>query len=528
MKIYVKKPIVAASYAVIFILTMILYTCNNDFPYFYHATEPSKVEQITIHNYNFNHPLLMLNSVSAAVAVAGADTPQEKAEVGRFVSAVYSSLTVLLLMGCSQIIAGWCAAVASGVLMSFSPLMINLSHFFKEDPTFLFGVSLTLFAAALMFRKPGMKTFVFTAAAAALASSGKYVGLIFLPMGLFAVMKIDLVNDAGERIGNWKRAGYFMMIFLAVFIITNIQMIIYFQTIIDRFFPKVAGTIAGTDKGIVALQGHGGARTSFPLYTYVKVFFGQSSLIIPLLVIAYFIHFVITYRVRGGGEKFMVAFFFLFTFLISGGKVASGQYFLPQEMLSHMFAAVIIARVLLMIKDKTGEKLYAVLYVLFIAVVSLFLFPFAKNSLAQFGPAVDSRKALVGWMETTLQPPAKVAGDSYTNIQELAERSSVLSGMKGVTFERMNFTGDLVSLDNAAGKGYTHIVVAESSYGRFFDPGSSPAAGAAGDAFLARRAFYQELFSRGILLWESRSKYGGVIDKALRVYKLPAAEKDNK
>ncbi|HEY1405946.1 MAG TPA: phospholipid carrier-dependent glycosyltransferase, partial [Spirochaetota bacterium] len=180
-----KHFILILSFAVIFVASLAVYTRNNSFPYYYHTTEPSKIEQVVNHHYNFNHPLLMLNTVSAVSFFSKPKSSQEMVETGRWVSAVYASLTLLLLMGCAYMVMGTPGAVMAGVFMAFNTKMIALSHYFKEDPTFLFGISLTLLLFSVFFRKPNLKMLIAVAIASAVASSGKYVGFIFLPIGIY-------------------------------------------------------------------------------------------------------------------------------------------------------------------------------------------------------------------------------------------------------------------------------------------------------------------------------------------------------
>jgi hypothetical protein len=517
-----KKILIISPYVIVFFITMFLYTHRNNFPFFYHTTEPSKIEQITVHNYNFNHPLLMLDTAGLAAKISGAQTQQEKVMAGRTVSAVYASLTIVLLMICAHLLSGPFAAAAAGFLMSFSPMMIRLSHYFKEDPTFLFGIALSLLAFIIFFRKPSVKTLAFAAVSAAAASSGKYVGFIFLVMGIVAIVRTSVYDAKQDPLSRKKKVGLFLLIFFAVFTIINIDMILYFNTIIERLSAKLSHTGGDKAGGIVALSGHGGARPAFPLFEYIKMFFRSSSGIIPYLVLGYFAHLIATFKKREAGEKFITAFFFLFTIILSFGKVASDQYFLPQELLCFLFSAIIVYRISVYVRKWIGTRISIACFAAAIAVLIFSLYPFAADAVAQFDPKYDSRVKMTKWIEASIDAPAKIACDGYVLLPDMISRSSVLSARKGLSCELMEYTGDLGSVEAALKKGFTHVAVANSTYGRFFDKNNVPSAGAAG-LFAARQSFYAELFLKGSLVWETKSRYGGIINETLKIYRLPSS-----
>lgn len=518
----IKKILILSPYIIVFFMMMLLYTQRNDFPYFYHTTEPSKIEQITVHNYNFNHPLLMLDTAELAAKISGAQTQQEKVMAGRTVSAVYASLTIVLLMVCVHLLSGPFAAAAAGFLMSLSPMMIRLSHYFKEDPTFLFGIALSFLAYIIFFRRPSVKTLAFAAFSAAAASSGKYVGFIFLVMGIAAVVRTSVFDAKQDLLSKKKKAGLFVLIFFAVFAVINIDMILYFNTIVERLSAKLLHT--GGDKvgGIVAFSGHGGARPAFPVFEYIKMFFRSSYGIIPYLVLGYFAHLIATFKKREAGEKFVVAFFFLFTILLSFGKVASDQYFLPQELLCFAFSAIIVYRISVYVRTWIGTRISVACFSAAIAVLVFSLYPFAADAIAQFNPKYDSRMKMTTWIESSMDAPAKIVCDGYVLLPDMIRRSPVLSARKNLSCELMEYTGDLGSVDAALKKGFSHVAVADSTYGRFFDKNNVPSAGATG-LFASRQSFYAELFLKGSLVWEIKSRYGGIVNETLKIYRLPSS-----
>ena len=506
-------------YALIFIAGMIIYTHNNDFPYFYHTTEPSKIQQITDHKYNFNHPLLMLNSASVAAFVSGAETEQEKVVAGRTVSAVYAALTVVLLAICVHLFAGFAASMLSGIFLLMSPKMIGLSHYFKEDPTFLFGIALSFLAFILLFRRKTYLTLIAAAAASAIAASGKYVGFVFLPVGIFICAAIDVANSSAEAVPAKKRIVTFVTVFLTVFIVMNIQVFFSIPQIIDRLFPLVSKTAAKSGAGIVAFTGHGGAQVARPLAKYCETFFSQTTILIPILALGYAVFFYARFKSRSGGEKLLMAFFFFFTITLSYGKVASGNYFLPQEMITHIFAALAIVNLVSFVSGLHGKRTAAALGLIIAAVTVSSAYPFARDSMRQHSPDGDTRKKLVEWLENNHGRKMSIVCDGYVLLPEMITRSGKLSSRKDLSATRMEYAGDLGSIANARALGYTHVAVCRSTYGRFFSDSNTPGVGS-GDLYDTRKQFYEELMNRGKKVWYWNGQYGGVINETITLYDI--------
>jgi hypothetical protein len=354
-----------------------------------------------------------------------------------------------------------------------------------------------------------------------IAASGKYVGFALLPMGIAVAILRPYQRKLQAAASVIKRIGIFLSIYVVSYLILNFQILLRINYIMQKLFPKVAATAAKKQEGIVAFSGHGGAMVTHPWIEYIRYFFNQTGIIIPLLVLVYLVYFAFTFRKRTPVEKFMVAFLFFFTIILSQGKVASGQYFLPQEMVCHLFAGIAIVLILAPVKQRFGNRIFIPSLTVCLALTAYTLFPFAENSLHQFHPSVDTRKALLSWMELNLEKgPVKIASDKYVLLPDVIKWSQVLSSRKNVSVTQMEYTGDLKTLSNASSMGYTHIAVSASTYARFFSSSSS-AAVASESIYDTRKKFYGELFEKGTLLWEADSSYGGIVNTPIRFYKLP-------
>jgi len=516
-----KNCLISFLYVFIFVVSFLVYTHNNDFSYLYHTTEETKIAQITTHEYNLYHPLLMLDTAEVIARLSGAETYQEKVIAGRLASAIFASSSVIILMIIAHMISGIAGAVAAGILLPFSPMMIRLSHYFKEDPTFVFGITLSFLAVAVYYRKSSFRNFIFMILAMVIAASGKYVGFALLPMGIAVAILRPYRQKFRAAASATKRIGIFLSVYIVSYLVMNFQIFMRIDYIMQKLFPKVAATAAKKQDGIVALSGHGGAMVTHPWIEYIRYFFNQTGIVIPLLVVAYLVYFAFTFRKRTPVEKFMVAFLFLFTAVLSMGKVASGQYFLPQEMTCHFFAGIAIVLFLAPVKQRFGNRVFVSSLASCLVLVAALLFPYAEKSLHQFQPSVDTRKALLSWMELNLgNDPAKIASDKYVLLPDVLKWSQSLSSRKNLSVVQMEYTGDLKTLINASSLGYTHVAVSASTYSRFFSSSAS-ASVAGGSIYDTRRKFYSELFEKGTLLWEANSPYGGIVNTPIRLYKLP-------
>jgi Na+/H+ antiporter NhaC len=127
-----------------------------DFSAYAHPDERNKINQIVQSYYNFNHPLLMLNSARVVAMVAGKESDFEAVKrIGRSVSVVYASLAVgILSLAMGRLYGRW-VAVATGLFLMANPHLFEFAHYFKEEPTVLLGISLTILAMVFYTLRPG-------------------------------------------------------------------------------------------------------------------------------------------------------------------------------------------------------------------------------------------------------------------------------------------------------------------------------------------------------------------------------------
>jgi 4-amino-4-deoxy-L-arabinose transferase-like glycosyltransferase len=153
-----------------------------------HRDEPRKIAQIVEGKYNFNHPLLMLDSVRFFTKALGKSQDAEFVKLaGRWSSVVFSSLAVGLLVLVAGRLHGRFVAAAAGAFLITNPMLFQLSRFFKEDPALLFGLSLTLVAMLVFSSAKSVPAAVFLGLATACAVSGKYAGALVIPFSIYII-----------------------------------------------------------------------------------------------------------------------------------------------------------------------------------------------------------------------------------------------------------------------------------------------------------------------------------------------------
>ncbi|MGC1884812.1 MAG: hypothetical protein WA709_01690, partial [Stellaceae bacterium] len=165
------------------ILSLWVFTRNNDFPLDYHPDERGKVLQLIdpTHTRNFNHPLLMLEAAAAVRDWLHIDN-DERANViaGRWASAALASIAVLTLAVAGYYAAGYQGLVICGSMAALCPPLNVYAHFFKEDTALVAGLAVAILGATRLIATDQRSKQGFAAAlmgvGCAAALSGKYVG----------------------------------------------------------------------------------------------------------------------------------------------------------------------------------------------------------------------------------------------------------------------------------------------------------------------------------------------------------------
>jgi hypothetical protein len=146
------------------------------------------------------------------------------------------------------------------------------------------------------------------------------------------------------------------------------------------------------------------------------------------------------------------------------------------------------------------------------------------NSFREYFAAFqhDDNAEFIAWIAKELPPDAVVAKDSRIrlprpgNAQDAGRFPPIPQKVRAD-----KYAADLGTLAQLRALGITHVAVSKSDYGKFFLPGISPQAGE-GESFMRRRAFYEELFRDGRLLFQRERGTVLYLHPGIQLYRIAA------
>lgn len=150
------------------------------------------------HDYNGLSVYLLKAAVHGAAWISGSNdfltSPEQMTIVGRALSATLSSISIVLVYWLGILLWGPAVGLIGSVLFSFSPLSIQLAHFYTTDTLITFFLLTAFVAGAIWWTKPRLPVFIGVSAAIGLAIATKNTGYFFAPFPvlLIVVRKMDL------------------------------------------------------------------------------------------------------------------------------------------------------------------------------------------------------------------------------------------------------------------------------------------------------------------------------------------------
>ena len=231
---------------------------------------------------------------------------------------------------------------------------------------------------------------------------------------------------------------------------------------------------------------------------------------------AYWIHLAMTWRSRNALELGMMCFpvgYFLF---LSLSPVQMHRYLLPVIVWVLWLAGMGMAEWIRRSGQKGHRILRAGLTVTAVCLVGWQAWQ-TNSILHQFRD--DSRKELRTWVAANLPAESYVLQETYAGLSFNRQRNH-----DDFRFDmRASLCiGDAISsLEDARRKGFTHIIVCDLRYARYFDPVFAAAPG--DEAKVKRdRALYEQLFHEGELIWTGgpAEPLPGFTNPTVRVYRI--------
>lgn len=486
--------------AALFLVSLFLFTRSNTFPFWYHPDEPGKVEQVLTGEWNFNHPMLLLSTTKLAVKIAPGMATSEQSVVvaGRWVSALFASVAVVVLSGLAFLYRGMAGAVCVGILLGLHHQFFELAHYMKEDTALVAGIACSFLALALFYRNPSPLFAALLGLGCALAVSGKYVGLAMLG---FALPVLGLA-PRGTRFRCGLAFGLALLAALALINLPLLQELPKFQKSFDREMTYV-------------VDGQKGMTRSVPHAQYWNVFRDNTTPALWLFLACYLTGFWRHRREKTLPEWMFTLFPIVFALLLSFSPKSNDRYFLPATALFTLLAglgAVDVARWL-----QHSKSARAALTTCVVLAALFQLLDFVRYWRAF---QVDDKRQAREWVEQNLPPEAVIAQDARVSLPVTGNKRS-LSRQTPIAQKVLGkkYAADLGSLEELKAQGVTHVAVSQSDYGRFFLKGLRPQEGYA-DEYAAKQKFYQRLFTEAELLWKRERGTVIYLHPGIELYRL--------
>jgi hypothetical protein len=498
----------------LFALSLALFTRGNEFLFFYHPDESSKVQQIQTAEWNFNHPMLMLTTARCVALVSGnLENSQAVVVLGRWVSAAFMAAAVALLAATVWLTADAWAGALAGLLLLTNQQLFELAHYFKEDASLLFGLSVWFLALALFQRKPDWKRALLVGAGAALAVSGKYLGAfapVVSPLLLWLMLPKENRTRFGPMLAFW--AGGFILSFALV----NLPLILG----IAKFQASLHREVS------LAVDSQRGSTRSVPHSVYLSAF--RDNVVFLLWVfIGFFAHHC--WKLRRtlpplDGLLLLVPVGFLT--VLSFVPKTNDRYFLPATALFLCVAARgffvfrhFISPPAASLSEASGKRRVLLRYFGTLLLLACFTVQLLQLGVYYSAFVRDDRKELITWLNANL-PDAVLAQDDRA-LMPTEKRPEFLPYQPKLTprvIEKRFTPTDSVESLRAAG--VTHVILSESNYGRYFLK-SLQSHKKTTEQHAETRGFYEAIRKSAPPLWFSPRSKVTYLHPGLEVYALP-------
>jgi hypothetical protein len=471
--------------AVIFMVSLLVLGRQLGFNGYVHPDEPNKVHQITRNDYNFNHPLLMLHSVKWYAQMAGIAGDYNRVILaGRWSSALFSSLAAALLVLVAGRLHGALVAAAAGVFVLTTPLFFELAHYFKEDPSLVFGLALSLVAIQIYSENPGFARAAFLGAACGVAVSGKYAGLIILPFGVYAVLQARRGRDLAAL------AAFA----LAAFALINLPMLAV---------PEVWKSRVDLEMSRLQAEGVPNPRP-VPHLVYFSVF-GKNASPVILGLIALYLFNVWRRKFRlSPAEWTLLALPVIYLAVLSFIPISSERYILPASVLGACVAAFGLAPLAGM---RRGTWLAGLL------IAGSVAWQAPRLYAEEMAFASRRHDEVLGFFRTNLPGTAVVLVDNFQTLTPPDFASPVV---------KQRILGPRETLESLRRDGFTHVLVTPKRH-TLFAPDSRRASGLSPEEDAKMRALYAEMFSKCPLVFQWPKGRNTQLEPEFRLYAIPGA-----
>jgi hypothetical protein len=401
---------------------------------------------------------------------------------------------------------------AAGSFLLLHGDAFELAHYFKEDPALLAGLALAFAAMPAYLYAPGPVPLTGLFIAAAVALSAKYVGVVMLFPALWLAWRRQ-----GWR---WALAG--LGIFVLGAVLLNLRMLSHWSE---------AQASLARETALVA----NGAEAVHQQIPHAGFFQRFARRLMPPFGLFYAWGLWVWWRGRRTpttsrpAETIMVLFPVVFTALLSFSAKDAGRYFHPCLLGLCYTAGLGLADVFLQLKS--GAWLAAWPHArrqsLAWCVVGVAL----AGSIGRLwsvwdGFSHDARAELATFLRSSVPADAVVLQGQNVKLPDpKGSRELAAAGFPPIPQELRSIDGkkwiaDLGGFAAMKASGVTHVAIAENEYRRYLEPDAKPK-DALRVQFEQRRVFYEELFSKGHILFDRPAGKVGTHNPPLRLVALP-------
>lgn len=505
----------------VFAGALFFFTRANNFPFYGHADEPGKAEQVLDGKRNFNHPVLMLNSAALVNGVLGNKDDYNRATlIGRWVMASYAagavallSLLVVRLLGDLSAPMRGLAFATSGLVIASTPQLFEFAHYFKEDPVLCFGLAAFLVAAEAFGRRPSRETLLALVLAMVLTVSGKYLGALVLPFGFWLVWRRASPAWWPYRVTVLAAAA---AVFLLGFFLINYQGIRGITNLADSIVEEAQKSLDRPD----------GIERPIPNSMGWVMLVETTTRPVGLFLVAGLGSFLLAWRRLKPVEVFLVLIPLIFAISICFTDKMAPRYFLPVSTLVSCIAALGLIRLAQWGAHRQPRGRVFVAGALALIGAGLVIQSRATTiqSIEQAHEG-DPRRDLVVFIRDHLPADAKILSDKRARLPNAEQPENNIYKIdfpqEVVLSESSQFAADYAPFEELKSRGVSHVVLCDPDWGRFFtDNGQRPIA-STNPQVLARIAFYSQVLKQGRLVWESPARDINIVWPGLRLYELP-------
>ena len=219
-----------------------LFYAHNRFSLGLHFDEPPKIRAAVQENWNFRHPLLMVETTRLVVRALGVSDLQAAVEVGRTLSASMGAVAVAAMFRLTLLHAGLVPALLVCFAALTTPLLAVHAHYLKEDVWLLPFCVLATIGYSRLAKENMVLQIVLLGIWIGLAISSKAVGIFLIPVLLIAA-GLETSAVRGRLVKAVLQASALAIV---VVLLVNLRMLFNYEKALKDLLSELAhGTIDG-------------------------------------------------------------------------------------------------------------------------------------------------------------------------------------------------------------------------------------------------------------------------------------------